>query len=211
MTEPTIEGRKSRLVAVDKLLQFIDGCIHLFLMHTRMYPAHTFQLHKRLGRCMYLCDIYSVRQYTKQFCRSIRTLLLLDRVGSVRLVCGHLRWVIEIPSDFGRTFYYAIPPTESRSEMEISSLCANVLCDCFGAFERKSMHAPRPIFGETADLTWRLELEMKAAGRQPDFPTDFGSVPTPQPSFSSRLPLRSAAVGDTVVVSVSIDTPSSDD
>ncbi len=207
MSEPSIEGRRSRLVAIDKLLQFVDACIHMFLRNQCVYPNATFGPHKRFGRTVLLCDSYPVRQYTKQFCKSIRTLILLDRVSAVWVLSGVHRLVIEIPNDFGRAFYYAIPPTESRSDLEISSLCVGTLSDSFGVLERR-MGSLQGALGESPDSSWTLQVETKPKGADNmELPSGFlvqeSAVSTAD--FTLRRPLSSSVVGPTVVLSVSVD------
>lgn len=212
MSEPSIEGRKSRLVAIEQFLQFVEACVHLFLQHQQLYPIESFRQHKRFGRSISLCDIYAVRKYTKTFCKNIRTLILFDRVAAVWVHTPSCRLVIAVPHDFGRTFYYAIPPTESRSDLEISCLCSEVLSDCFGELERKMnqpLHSSQS--GATTFPSWGLQVETKPVLNQTvdslEVPAGFNILSSDSDqSFTYRCPLKSAMVGETVVVSVSLDT-----
>lgn len=208
MQEPSIEGRKSRTVAIDKLVQFVDCAIHLFLRHFDLYPKDTFIEHKRFGKCVMLCDSLSVREYTKHFCDSLRTPILLDRVKAVIVSSGPHRLVVDLPSDFGRTLYYAIPPTESRSDLEIASLCSDMLADALSVVERKLDTVPLDQHDDPT--TWSLAIETKAtpnhAGYGLEVPFGFAADPAQSVVQWTRYPLKSGVVGDTVVVLVSVDT-----
>ena len=210
-----IEGKKSRLVAVDVLSQFIESAIHAYLRSRRIYPQSTFRPHLRLGQSVWLCDIKSVRIYVKQFCLSLQTVLLYDRGNAVIIQTSQAdssipaeRFVIELPSDFGRTVFYAFPASANRSDLEVASLASEVLKDTLVHIERK-LGEPACVAGE-----WELMVETKRASTQQvvdpvDIPSGFDIIEDRHPFPSGvRTPVKSCMIGESVAVSTYCDRPS---
>lgn len=201
-----IEGKKSRLVAADYLLQFVECSVHLFLRNLGW--AEPFSLHQRFGHTVMLTG-GTVRNTVKQFCLSIRNLVLMDRVHSVVVVSNANRanrLIIELPVDFCRTVFYMLPSHAHRSDLEIAATCAKVLGDTFE-------HIQRHLAVDTSASISSFELFVVVKrncvpGTELSTPTGFEvlSLDALKSPRWLRLPLKSAVLEDTVVISVYTDS-----
>lgn len=211
----SIEGKRSRLVAIDALIQFIECCVHAFLFTRSLYPRPLFRSHQRLGQSVWMCDLKDVRKYVKEFATSLRTCLLLDRIQSV--VVGMKsssgssleKFIIELPNDFARSVFYALPSTASRSDLDIAGLASEVLRDCFTHIERKLRISPIRDKGDTWELLAITKRAPEAHQNDPvDVPGGFDVVPVEESGGyweRTRDPIKSVMIGDGVVVSTYLD------
>lgn len=169
---------------------------------------------------MWLSDIKSVREYVKQFCLSIRDLVLLDRIKSIILsVLTHTgerteRCVIELPSDFARTVFYALPSTAHRSDLEISNSCAELLGEALQYLERKVNNGLPTVAEPGRD--WEIVLDVKRnavqGGMSIECPTGHEVMRAHaerdhrDASMFSRSPIKSCTLADSVVLSLFTDS-----
>ena len=166
--------------------------------------------HSRLSHTVRFCEVESVRVYVNEFVKSFKFLVLLDKLNSINLIISNNeKFVIEIPNDFSRTIFYALPSTHPRSDLDIQTLTAEALRGVLGDLERRVNEGvkPDPELGRD----WELSITTKASapGSEPiDVPRGFdvaGGVQSPE---SIRFPCKTAEVNNSVVLSLYTDIPS---
>jgi hypothetical protein len=211
-----IEGKRNRLVAVDCLIQFLECAIHAFLLSRSIYPKTSFGSHTRFGVTVQICDIKSVKSYIKQVCQSLQSALLHDRVDCLVIEAGSDRFCIELPTDFGKTVFYALPSGGHRSDLDAQSLCAPSLREALIQLDRKLCSGPRRVRGNDAQA-WEVYADMKATSVQMNEAMDMPSGWTLWENDDSqrnlsllRNPIKSVLIGGHVVISTYTDTVDTD-
>lgn len=203
-----IEGRKSRLVAVDCLLEFVECAAHAFVRAKGLYTS--FRTCKRLGgRTVFLATDKDLYEYVKQFCFSIRDLILTDRVNSLIFQSDNSRFFIELPSDFSRVVFYALPAIAHRSDLEIAETAFKVLTEAMDHLERKLCATKSP-----KSTQWEILVDVKRnpiPGTQTNTPSGFSLVKDPVKGIGySRNPIKSCVLANSVVVSMYQDNKTLD-
>jgi hypothetical protein len=119
------------------------------------------------------------------------------------------KFLIELPNDFARSVFYALPSTASRSDLDIASLASEVLRDCFSHVERKLRVSTIRDKGDTWEL---LALTKRAPETHQNDPIDMpgGFVMVLEEESGGRWertrdPIKSVVIGDGVVVSTYLD------
>jgi hypothetical protein len=211
-----MEGKHVRLVAVDHLIQFAECAIHLVLRRRELYPADTFVPRKRLGVTVYMSKLPNVQIYIKQLLKSVRDLVLFDRVNAfiVRIPEQNQipaeQFTIELPADFGRTIFYGVPATSNKTEFEIACVCAELLGAELKALERKL----NQINIAACFRTWEFFLDIKRADSMNDsldIPVGYAKLSQDEEnrardcSRSERTPLKSTVMNEHVLVSMFFD------
>lgn len=119
------------------------------------------------------------------------------------------KFIIELPNDFARSVFYALPSTASRSDLDIASLASEVLRDCFSHIERKLRVTPIRDEGDTWELFAVTKRAPEAHQNDPiDMPGGFEVVLEQESGGRwerTRDPIKSVVIGDGVVVSTYLD------
>jgi hypothetical protein len=206
----SLEGKRNRVAAVDALSQFIECAIHSFLLNRSLYPRSTFGCHMRFGIAVWLCDVKTVKSYVKRLCMSLQNILLHDRVRAIIVATTHEQFTIEIPNDFSKSVFYALPTGSPRTELEIKSSCASVLREALIYIDRKLGRVEPMVESPTS---WEVFVDLKNNSGQVtenlDMPSgwiiDDQSITTEKPTHLQRKPIKSTTIGENVVISTYTD------
>lgn len=212
----TIEGKKTRLVAVQSLSLFIECAVNIYIRSRKLFPGFAFSNHMRFGQSFLLCDVKSVKQYIKQLCSSIQTLFLHDRVKCFVILASDSnkrpieRFVIEFPEDFAKSIFYFLPPgSSSRTDLETNSICTEIFREALTHLERKlDRSIPKP--GEPIAY-WEALVDVKRSSAQATECMDMPSgwlLDSDAKFFDKNLarhPIKSTCIQESVVVLSYVD------
>ena len=201
----SIETKKSRYVAVECLCEFLECAIHAFLRARNIYPEESFGPHMRFGLTVQLCNVKRVRQYVKQICLSLQTLMLYDRVNALIVSTNQERFVVEVPCDFSKSVF-------NISEVHKSDL--DVRCACTKIFHETLIHIPRKLGNVHArppsPVDWDITVDVKRNQCQTselmDMPSGWLMDNREGMNCQTRLPLKSFSQEDTTFISVYVDS-----
>jgi len=211
-----MEGKQLREVAVNQLLQFVECATHLVLKRRGIYRSEHFVDRKRFGITASMCRTPGVHEYVKQFLKCIKDLVLQDRMKAVTILINNdlgqvqERFVIEFPSDFGRSIFYGVPTGSNRTDLDVVCACAELLSGEYKALESK---IPK-LETDCGFREWSFFLDMKAI----ELPSESVDIPVGCTKISShdekifrdnsemnRIPLKSAVMNDQVLISTYLD------
>ena len=216
----SIEGKKTRLAAVDCLIQYFEAAVHTFLLSRELYPRSTFRKHQRFGQVVLICNIKQVKQFVKQFCASLQTMILHDRVNALVVSVSTEnsshpveRFFIEVPCDFSKTVFYTLPASTHKSDFETVSTCSELLRENLVHLERKlgsTLTRARPAFTQP-DLRWEVYVDVERNSVQTtecmDMPSGWSLVDSlPAGGQATRTPIKSSLLGNVVAVSTYVDS-----
>jgi hypothetical protein len=212
----SLEGKRIRQTAVDSLTQFIESAIHAFLLARSVYPRSSFGCHMRFGIAVWLCDVKSVKSYVRRICMSLQNILLHDRVHAIVIETPQEKFTIELPEDFPKSVFYALPTGSPRTELEIKSLCASALREALIYLDRKlGKVTDHRMNDETASQqTWEVYVDLKNSSAQATETMDMPSgwiIEERAANFDSgsmtvqRKPIKSTMMGENVVISTYTD------
>jgi hypothetical protein len=201
----SIETKKSRYVAVECLCDFIECAVHAFLRSRNIYPKESFGTHMRFGLTVQLCNVKRVRQYIKQICHSLQTLMLYDRVNALIVATNQERFVVEVPCDFSKSVFNI--SEGQKSDLDVRCACTKIFHDTLIHIYRKLDHMRE---GLASDMEWEVTADVKRNQSQTselmDMPSGWLMDNRNRSNCKTRLPLKSSTQEDTTFISVYLDS-----
>jgi hypothetical protein len=214
----SIEGKKSRSVAVDALCQFLECSIHAYLLSRGIYPIHSFGHDMRFGLTVSLCKFKLVKDYIRQVCHSLHPLFLYDRIRSISVVSQDGRFTVEIPSDFGKSVFYSLPMQGNRSDLDVRSACTTIFREALIEIDRKLCADQLGRTNDFSGTDWEIVVDIKRNSVETtecmDMPSGWlleKSALERNPGVTVyRKPIKSSQAGENVVLSIYADSFSDD-
>lgn len=210
----SIEGKKSRSVAVDALCQFLECSIHAYLLSRGIYPIHSFGTDMRFGLTVSLCKFKPVKDYIRQVCHSLHPLFLYDRICSISVVSPDGRFTVEIPSDFGKSVFYSLPMQGNRSDLDVRCECAIIFQEALIEIDRKLCPDKLWRTKNSSGIDWEIVVDVKRNSVETtecmDMPSgwliEHSALDTNPGITVYRKPIKSSLAGDNVVLSIYADS-----
>jgi hypothetical protein len=121
------------------------------------------------------------------------------------------KFVMELPSDFGRTIFYGIPATSNKTDFDIACVCAELLGEELKSLERKlgAYESVEP------SRTWEIYVDTKISDSgvtdSVDIPVGYAKLSSEEEilirdcSRTERIPLKSTVMNENVLLSTYFD------
>ena len=216
------DSRRLRAAVIDHLVHYIEASIHCALIARRVYPNTPTIIKKRFGINVSLYASSGIRRYVKNFLTGLRPAIMAGRIQAILVSIRSVsdaelseRFVIEFPTDFARSLILGKFSASDQTELDVACSASTILGKAYQGLEIRLGSSDNPIKGSKV---WELFVhvqEVSNGAEMIDIPV--GCVlmePKAENSVRDstnfcRLPLKSSAVDNNVVLLTYLDMKSS--